>query len=177
MGVKDILFMAYSPSKVMINRRNVYPGIIRDSIHMTNKIVVLDIDGVFNVYPENEHNYLQGNKVRLLNTIALETNCRFIISSMWKRSFSLREITRRFVEKGLVNPNLIIGQTPDLGGYHPPRELEIYKWLSETSIEKWCVLDDKMLPKIPKERFFQTDFWKHGLTMDIVRNVITFLNK
>lgn len=144
---------------------------------MTNNIVFLDIDGVLNVYPYNEYYYLCHQKVRLLNSLAKDTNCRFVISSMWKRCFSLKEIKNRLVNNGLVSPSLIVGQTPDLGGYHPPREQEIYKWLYETHGINWCVLDDKVLPKISKERFFQTDFWKDGLKESTVQDITKFFNK
>lgn len=100
----------------------------------------LDIDGVLNTY----HNptIFQSKSITLLNKIINETNCEIIVSSDWRRSHTLHELSLVFEINGIIKKPIaktgIISHTD----YSIARGLEILNLVSTLGIKKFAILDD-----------------------------------
>lgn len=127
-----------------------------------NKIIFLDIDGVLNSSKSAEyyHNKYGGNGfggffreddeptlenvlwdedcVELLNDIIKETNAKIVISSTWRKYYSLDAFKKMFKLYGVENLD-IIGRTK-LGTRHRGEEIQAY--IDEHKITKYVILDD-----------------------------------
>lgn len=121
---------------------------------MFNRLIFLDIDGVMSssghVKVENANRYpIRLNKaaVSALNEIVLMSDAKVVITSTFKREFSVGEIHRMFIEQGVVD--CIIGVTPN----GSTRENEIEKYLSTTVCTNYLVLDDNNLFNGNNEHF------------------------
>lgn len=170
------------------------------------KILFLDIDGVVCTEFNNRKEYYLGEDKALfewyvmnpsciehLNTIVQQTGCEIVISSSWRKTFSLTELQDVFEENGFKYPEKIIGCTGVFyewikPGVHLPsvRGLEIKVWL-DLNVRKtptgfnnnqynYCILDDDsdMLLE-QKDSFVKTSTWC-GLTSWKVEEVIKILN-
>jgi hypothetical protein len=107
------------------------------------KVIFLDIDGVLNSAeffhrrfeergnraPSNlrEHDQLDPDGIRCLNTIIERTGARIVISSTWRLRNDFRQVIRLLKRQGLKGH--ILGRTPRLSGEGIVRGHEIAAWL------------------------------------------------
>lgn len=145
------------------------------------KVLFLDCDGVINseecmtrglfntVFPVDPY------MAFLVGKIHLDTNCKVVLSSAWRR----HEESVERLNKQLVP---IFDKTGD-GWYdretehHSTRGEEIKVWLdAHPEVTKYAILDDDsdMLPE-QLSNFFKTS-WKKGITEEIAKQVTEHLN-
>lgn len=137
------------------------------------KLLFLDVDGVLNTYRTGGLYTLTRNKIKLLQKIVTDTNCKIVLSSTWRKDdYAFRRLVRVLSYRDLQ----IYSKTPVLDGV--PRGVEIATWLDNNSlpVERYAILDDDsdMLDSQLKN-FFQTD-GDYGLTDTIAYRVIHHLN-
>lgn len=123
-----------------------------------NKLLFLDFDGVLNsqqFYESrvNRASELDYNAVANLNAIIKATNCDVVISSTWRKFYSLEELRDVLVDYGLFPDfaNKIIGVTPNLESKKEdsklwmsvPRGEEIKAYLESINFQgNYVCLDD-----------------------------------
>lgn len=144
------------------------------------KVLFLDCDGVLNDTNDLsvrsgrfEHDdsgfIINTQKVRLLQDIVEQTDCRIVLSSAWRL---WDEAIKTLEYYGIE----IYDVTPSFSG---PRGGEIQFWLnnSKVEIERYAIVDDDsdMLDHQWKF-FFQTDH-DYGLTKTIAYRITHYLNK
>ena len=160
------------------------------------KVLFLDIDGVLNcVYPTpsddnewvdlDEWRYgLNPQLVSRLQFVISNTRCKIVISSSWRHHTiyapyqpdrNWRDVLAEKLHK--TREEVFAGET----GYDKEgrRGIEILQWLSEHSVDAYCVVDDETLdiePYINKDKIVKTDM-KYGLTVENARCIINMLNK
>ena len=160
------------------------------------KVLFLDIDGVLNcVYPTpsddnewvdlDEWRYgLNPQLVSRLRFVISNTGCKIVISSSWRHHTNYapyqpdrnwRDVLAEKLQK--TREEVFAGET----GYDKEgrRGIEILQWLSEHSVDAYCVVDDETLdiePYINKDKIVKTDM-KYGLTVENARCIINMLNK
>lgn len=143
------------------------------------KILFLDIDGVCNSAEtiNNSHKGVIGidpYMAFLVGKIQLDTDCKVVLSSSWRKTErGCEEIRKSVVDFIDVTPSCCAGI----------RGVEIYKWIQknipydERDQLKYAILDDDGDMLIwQKDHFFQTS-WKTGLTEEIAKKVTEHLNK
>lgn len=113
------------------------------------KIIFLDINGVMStsgykkVYNAKDYPIqLNESAVKALNFLLIETNAKIVITSTYKRTYSVREIHRMFIEQGVVNCLMEV-----TGNCHFKKE-EIKEYIEQNvfnNIESFLILDDEMI--------------------------------
>jgi hypothetical protein len=116
-------------------------------------IIFLDIDGVLRTtksdiwwsqnlktpIPKNIFERKFDPKcVSLLNQITNITKAKIVITSTWRVNFSLTELKKEMISRGIQGT--IIDITPILEN----RGMEIECWLDENSVNKYVVIDDNI---------------------------------
>lgn len=149
------------------------------------KVLFLDCDGVINDSndlcvmngiwdEESKYSSTIGlianrKKVKLIQKIINETECKIVLSSAWR----LFEQGRETVEYYGIP---VYDITPSLSG---ERGLEIQHWLNEhPEVTDYAIVDDDgdmMAQHYADKRFFQTDP-DHGITKTIAYRIIWKLN-
>jgi hypothetical protein len=113
------------------------------------KVIFLDFDGVLN-YPSIWGKYrgrLEEALCPILTTkvgqLAAECDAKVVISSTWRKSFDLQELSSFLILKGFTDADSrVIGITPDLG-YQHHRQDEILLWLAgHPEVTEFVILDD-----------------------------------
>lgn len=145
-------------------------------------ILFLDIDGVLNsvqyAMRTKDVGMLWGMDptcVMLLEEICLKTGCQLVISSTWRRIYTIREIAAFMIAKGMTIQPPIIGVTPINGTI---RGHEVDSWLRnnsfqyETAPKYICVDDDSDF--LPHQTLVQTNN-KYGLTKENAERCIELL--
>lgn len=153
------------------------------------KVLFLDIDGVVNSkeylesrraeyertrIPMEKESMIDPYAAHLVRNIVESTDCKVVLSSTWRLYPDDRDLVReRVVEFMSITPRM-----PRSGGVESmERGYEIQAWLDDhPEVEDYAILDDDsdMLPhQIP--HFFKTT-WEEGLTDEIARDVIRYLN-
>lgn len=152
------------------------------------KIIFLDIDGVLNSCLLNElsgyggwfkeedkcehSNVLWGQKlVDNLKKIVDETNSKIVISSTWRRYFSVQKFQEMFSVYGWQNAPVI-----DKTDFFGSRGEEINKWLSENNASKYVIIDDCQDFTSEQQRFFINTDAIEGLSFDDAVSAIKILN-
>ena len=142
-----------------------------------DKVIFLDIDGVLatermhsvakklwysdRAYPFEKH------CVKALNQVIEKTNPLIVLSSDWRRVFSLEEINEIFCfNKVLKGPS---SYTQVLHN----REKEIRKYVKDNRLSKFVIIDDAEL-NCYKERFVRTNAEK-GLQINEVKRIVKLL--
>jgi len=114
-------------------------------------ILFLDLDGVINPYGNSSKEPLNQ-----LYRIIDETNCRIVLSSMWR--LKGQEIAENNMREhlGYQGPK-IYSITPDLKG--APRGNEIAAWIASNlePMTCWAVVDDIDEMEYVRHRFVQTN--------------------
>ena len=162
------------------------------------KYVFLDIDGVISTYDESmystkdywiEHpwakrlNIMHGFNtecVKIYNEIILETGCKTILSSDWKRhGRTLSDLDEIFKQNGVVESPIDV--TPDYRDNYSNleygRSIEIIHYIAENhiNVDDIVILDDLNLemlfpPKV-KNRFIKTHF-EYGIKEEGFKDLI-----
>lgn len=105
-------------------------------------IIFLDIDGVLNTNESLDKNIaILPEKVAMLQNIASRTSASIIVSSDWKHSFTLNEITKILYCAGLVNVG-VIGFTADDKHMDSIRGENIEGTLQSKIYGNYVILDD-----------------------------------
>jgi hypothetical protein len=141
------------------------------------RLIVLDVDGVLNQSSTKER-YRPGfigfdpRNVAILNELWLKTGdtpearAKFLISSSWRKLFTVENMIKTFHDHGV--PGEILGRT----GSHPTgiRGLEIQEWLEhhaprdlgtgELLVQGLCILDDSNDMGHLRHKLVQTSPWR-----------------
>ena len=143
------------------------------------RVLFLDIDGVVNhqeTFRKGEHFPLDPYCAFLVGKIQLETECKVVLSSSWRKMEGARaEIEKRVVPIHDITPSCCTGI----------RGVEIYSWITRNipwedrqpgGSFKYAILDDDSDMLLwQKDHFFQTSFTAGGLTEEIAQRVIEHL--
>jgi stringent starvation protein B len=82
-------------------------------------------------------------------------DARIVISSTWRYSHSIDEL-REFFADNNINPELVIGVTPDLVYEEQPQSFcrgdEIRRWLEENEYHTYVIIDDLPASEFLKEQ-------------------------
>lgn len=156
------------------------------------RVLFLDFDGVLNseswMLAHPQANFLRAldrSAVALLAEIVSRTQARIVVSSSWRRMYSLNALREVLVEGGLPTSCEIVGVTPTLDrspdGDKFVRGDEIQHWLDEASrgeqtdkVELFAILDDDDDMAHLRHRLVRTDF-KVGLDRAAVERVVALL--
>jgi hypothetical protein len=119
------------------------------------RVIFLDIDGVLNSerfmraqhergvvskdVEEHCRDQIDPAAVALLNELIETSGAEVVISSSWRRLFTIGEISRGLRHNGFAHPRSIIGKTPALD---VERGHEIQAWLDERGPTDFVILDD-----------------------------------
>lgn len=148
------------------------------------KVIFLDIDGVLNCIGTNmsanaieSSSQMSSERVGLLNYILDNTDAQIVISSTWRKLYTISELQIFLMNFGLKKKyhDVIVGSTPSKGGGFRGREIE--QWLKDNPVDNFVILDDDsdMLPEqLPN--FVNTRYYT-GLTFLDAELAIAILNE
>ena len=172
---------------------------------MRRKIIFIDIDGPlawatwddgtvtikgrggdFTIpYPWVKEDY------QALQTICDETNAELVVSSDWKKHFTIIQLRHIFQYYGIYSPVIDITTHQKLWNklsrpsIEWERASEITKWVKDNKISNWISIDDMQLNK--QYKWMKTPQWRHvqvdgdwgygGRLRDKVDECITKLNR
>ena len=168
------------------------------------KIIFLDINGVLNhqlwfkesykkykkcsTDKEYEDSMIDDSKVALLNELIKKTNAKVVISSSWRKEYTIKQMQTILERKGFKGE--IIDSTPVLSfsgikdyKYSVPRGNEIKAWLEinkgilgdKISKVKYVIFDDDSDMLLwQREKYFWVDPYC-GLTPNIIYKAERFL--
>lgn len=158
------------------------------------KILFLDIDGVLNsmedfveskVFKDTTVNFglsvISRQKLAMLQHIVEETGCKIVVSSSWRKMYSLDEIHQNFCRRGwTLSRDIIIDRTPDLrSGF---RGHEIVKWMEKYNSEgleeitSFAILDDDSDFQEELRHVFVHTKGVIGMTFHDMEKTISILN-
>ena len=130
-----------------------YKIVIKNNSHQ--KYLFLDIDGVLNdhsIYDKLgiDHHHtknfiLQKEKINLLNQIVEKYNPIIILSSYWRKKYSIKKINKIFKKNGFIGH--ISDKTTNKGKEHDDRWNQIKKYITKNNIKNFIILDDLHLTK------------------------------
>ncbi len=135
------------------------------------KILFLDIDGVVNsASTQQRHRGVIGidpYMAFLVGKIIMYTGCSVVLSSSW-----------RFSKEGVKEVEKQVGKIHDKTGREKTgfRGDEVKAWLDDhPEVTRYAILDDDS-DFHPDQKLFKTE-WKTGLTEEITKEVIDYLNE
>tara|TARA_R110000822_G_scaffold8487_5_gene33317 strand:- start:459 stop:884 length:426 start_codon:yes stop_codon:yes gene_type:complete len=123
------------------------------------KVLFLDIDGVLNRYDmfegKGSREIISDEMVARINRVVKETGCSVVISSSWRLSMPLSELSLLLGEHGFLSET-IIDRTPHIDR----RDNEILVWLRDhKDVTKFAVVDDEASDLTDvKDQLVQTSF-------------------
>lgn len=147
------------------------------------KVLFLDIDGVCNSEESfrkspNQHFPIDSYMAFLVGKIALDTNCKVVLSSSWRHHpESVQYINDRVVPIMDTTGSEPLDPTRPSGVENCQRGREIKVWLhAHPEVTQYAILDDDsdMLPE-QFPNFFKTS-WKTGITPEIAEAVTKHFN-
>lgn len=147
------------------------------------KVLFLDIDGVLNSVDFSQKQVRRSLLAdtsqidpvacaKIKNLVKAVPDLKIVISSTWRKLFSLEELTKELEAKGI--PSVIISATPVI--HNTIRGEEIKDWLKDhPEVSKFAIVDDdadmgELLPYL-----IQTDV-QVGITDEDVLKIIKLLN-
>ena len=141
------------------------------------KVLFLDIDGVVNsaeTFTQHDSMWpLDKYMAFLVGKIVMQTGCKVVLSSSWRNHpDGVQEVEKRIVPvMDKTCRSWYVRET----GHHSLRGGEIQKWIdSHPEVTRYCILDDDS-DMLPHQKHFKTS-WKVGLTDEISKQVIEYLN-
>lgn len=144
------------------------------------KIVFLDIDGVIaHIGGKKEFNFLCEQSIFVLNLLLIH-DVKVVISSSWRKLFSIDEIKLMFTKNGFAGT--IIGVTPVCygpnGGSYIDRSIEIQKWLDNNpDVTEFVILDDEEIGGLESNFIKVKNGWeKNGLQLSHIEKAKQILN-
>jgi hypothetical protein len=174
---------------------------------MRRKIIFVDIDGplAWGTWRDGRISLDEGSEVftipypwveedcQALQKICDETNAELVVSSDWKKYYSITQLRTIFQHYNIYSPVIDITTHQNLWNKMSrpnaewKRAAEITKWVKDNKITNWIAIDDMRLgeqfkwlsPKVPKWRHVQVagDYGDGGCLRDKVEECITKLNK
>jgi hypothetical protein len=167
------------------------PPIPTNEFVMRRKIIFIDVDGplAWGTWGDGRVTLNETNKTftipypwveedcQVLQKICDETNSSLVVSSDWKKHFSIIQLKRIFQYYGVTAPIVDITTHQDLWNklsrpsIEWERAAEITKWVKDNKISNWISIDDMKLdeqykwmkPRVPKWRHVQVDGdWGQG---------------
>jgi len=137
--------------------------ILRKQNKLTNKILFLDIDGVLNNHKMwlkgggKAYKYFDVNCIDVLNEIIERTNCKVVVTSLWRMGDSIESLLAKLTNDGYKYD--ILDYTPILDHPYSVRGNEIKAWLScHTNVRRYVIVDDDADMLLEhKDHFYQTD--------------------
>lgn len=153
------------------------------------KIIFLDIDGVLNSHrffkerhEKNAERHFNGDYIEYklgdidlksmvhLNDLLQKTGAKIVVSSTWRKSFSVKQLQELFRRVNLQGE--IIDKTATLNTI---RGLEIAKWLeTRPEVESFVIIDDDSDMGDLKRFLVKTTF-DDGITEDTVAKAVALL--
>ena len=128
-----------------------------------------------------------------LQTICDETNAELVVSSDWKKYYSITQLRTIFQHYNIYSPVIDITTHQNLWNKMSrpnsewKRAAEITKWVKDNKISNWISIDDMQLnkqykwmkPKVPQWRHIQVDgdFGYGGRLRDKINECINKLNR
>ena len=148
------------------------------------KMIFLDIDGVMNSKRNALRLQAEGvsdklmrqfdpEAVQCLNRILNDTGAQIVISSTWRRLWSLDSLRSHFKEQGVERPERIVGETPTVFSGCRGREIEL--WLRDHDCDGFLILDDDSDMTPFMEKLVKTSF-DNGLTATEANEVMERLS-
>jgi histidinol phosphatase-like enzyme len=119
------------------------------------KLLFLDIDGVMNT----DFHYVRSDKhpdlefdpeaIKTLEDVIIETDCKIIISSSWRKSRTVAELKEIFSHYGEIISKVIVGKTGNFPRVCQRQDeiklyLEYYKNDKKIEVESFVVIDDEV---------------------------------
>lgn len=136
-------------------------------IKKTKKVVFLDFDGVI-VNRTTRYKYPSLRPMRHLQDIVDKTGAEVVITSVWRKSRTLKELRNILNSSGFCIP--VIDVTPYLSG--KDRGDEITKWLNENEgVESYIILDDDRDMTIHMSRLICTNCHRGLRKADKIRAI------
>ena len=157
---------------------------------MKMKIIFLDIDGVLNSdryeasrVEDNDYNYIDLSRVRLLADIVTATDAKIVLSSSWRvdwdKSFHLCGNDGKYINECLAAYGIgVMDKTPFIS-FFTDRRKEILSWLSRHpgEVESFVILDDINYGwEELNARVVITNPMGHGLEEEHVKKVLDVLS-
>lgn len=174
---------------------------------MRRKIIFIDIDGplAWGTWGDGKVTLNESGKIftipypwveedcQALHKICNQSNAMLVISSDWKKHFSIIQLRRIFQYYGVSAPILDITTHLDLWTKLSRPELEweraaqILKWVKDNKVTNWIAIDDMnlkdqfkyMKPRVPMWRHVQVDgdFGQGGRLRDKIDECIKKLER
>ena len=175
---------------------------------MRQKIIFIDVDGPLAWATWDEGKVIINENTRseftipypwvkedceALATICEATNASLVLSSDWKKHFTLKQMSDVFIEYGIYAPlidittHLPLWNKLSRQSIESERAKQVVKWAKDNKISNWIAIDDLnlkgqfkwMKPRIPMWRHVQVDgdWGQGGRLRDKVDECINKLNK
>jgi len=155
---------------------------------MKDIILFLDHDGVICTDREwgkrssmnTKFDPLNMMAIARLNSIYKDVNFKIVCSSDWRLSADIEEMRAIYKTNGIAAE--LTGYTEKLDPARfsekatDTRTREILKYVDENSIQRWFVIDDMYLPKLPKKNYYRTNLYD-GLTQSDVPKILEKMRK
>lgn len=115
---------------------------------MSKPLIFLDFDGVLNTYKTwgkfPREDAIEPELVERVKRLCEETDAEIVISSAWRTIYPLNELKRLLEKRGGLQPELVIGITPDWHGPFSQRGQEIGEWrgVNGREADPYVILDD-----------------------------------
>lgn len=140
------------------------------------KVIFLDFDGVLTRTDEpRSHHYLSNTCIENLNLIIDKIkNVKIVLSTDWRKYYSLNELRKILVRAGLKYPSNVVDVTPLIE--YQIRGNEIEQWLSKNNkVDSFVILDDHDDMGKYINRLILTDP-NYGLTQKDALNALSILH-
>lgn len=140
------------------------------------KVIFLDFDGVLTRTDEpRSHHYLSNTCIENLNLIIDKIkNVKIVLSTDWRKYYSLNELRKILVRAGLKYPSNVVDVTPLIE--YQIRGNEIEQWLIKNNkIDSFVILDDHDDMGKYINRLILTDP-NYGLTHKDALNALSILH-
>jgi hypothetical protein len=172
---------------------------------MRRKIIFIDIDGplAWGTWRDGRINIDEGSEAftipypwveedcQALQKICNEINAELVISSDWKKHFTIIQLRTIFQHYNIYSPVIDITTHQNLWNKMSrpnsewKRAAEIIKWVKDNKISNWISIDDMQLNK--QYKWLKTPQWRHvqvdgdwgygGRLRDKIEECITKLNR
>lgn len=159
--------------------------------------LILDIDGVLSTHNEFNRNTkkfqekcpiandlaipypFNGKCVDVLNEIICETDCEIVLSSDWRKYWSLEDIDKIFKFNNIFkSPFAYTDIDPvSISDYEMNRMHEIKKYIDENAISSYVIIDDLDLSLMFPNRFVRTNMSEGIKQLGVKNKILTILNK
>jgi spore maturation protein CgeB len=146
------------------------------------KVIFLDIDGVLTTSrykaPTGSKQSFDPVSVAMLNGIVEKTGAKIVISSDWRKVYTLNQIRSIFKQNGVVDA--IVGATPTFPERTVMRGLEIQEYMDKSMnnskpVEEFIILDDEEDMLHLANYYIEIDF-RVGITAEDANRAIRMLS-